>query len=151
MNENDEKPKGFKVDDRRRFSAEGDVKPEHGDQPQSARRDEPKAASAAGAGGAPHRLAGGQAEAPPEMNFATFIISLSTQALVNLGEIADPAASQAVRDLAAAQQVIDILGLLQQKTRGNLDREESALLESILFDLRMKYVEIVRQQARQAG
>jgi hypothetical protein len=69
---------------------------------------------------------------------------LSAQALAHLGEIPDPM-HQAVRiDLEAARQVIDILGLLREKTKGNLDSAESPLLESVLYDLRMKYVERVR-------
>jgi hypothetical protein len=72
-------------------------------------------------------------------------MSLSTEALVHLGEMADPSSGQAQRDLAMAQQLIDILGMLREKTRGNLDHDEQALLDAILFDLRMKYVEIARR------
>jgi hypothetical protein len=68
--------------------------------------------------------------------------------LLHLGEIPDPTTNNPVRDLIAAQQLIDILGLLRDKTRGNLDRDEAGLLDSILFDLRMKYVEIARNQGR---
>jgi hypothetical protein len=68
--------------------------------------------------------------------------------LLHLGEIPDPTTNNPVRDLAAAQQLIDILGLLLDKTRGNLDHDEAGLLDSILFDLRMKYVEIARNPSR---
>ena len=81
---------------------------------------------------------------PPEINFVTFVVSLSTQALMHLGEIPDPMTNQRERDLGAAQHIIDILGMLQDKTRGNLDHDEESLLRSILFDLRMKYVESAR-------
>jgi len=80
-----------------------------------------------------------------EINFGAFLISLSTEALVHLGEVADPSSGQERRDLAMAQQLIDILGMLREKTRGNLDHDEQALLDAILFDLRMKYVEVARR------
>ena len=80
-----------------------------------------------------------------EITFGAFLMSLSTEALVHLGEMADPAGGQAQRDLAMAQQLIDILGMLREKTRGNLERDEQGLLDAILFDLRMKYVEIARR------
>lgn len=142
MGQSEEKEKGFKVQDRRRFSAEGELKDEHRGQ------DEPTSTAQA-----PQPEPSGQKQSPPrqknaappaEINFTAFIVGLSTQALMHLGEIPDSATNNPVRDLAAAQQVIDILGLLREKTRGNLDRDEEGLLESILFDLRMKYVEIAR-------
>jgi Domain of unknown function (DUF1844) len=147
--EEEEKSRGFKVDDRRRFSAEGELKPEHqGAEPQPAK------AQSAGEPPPPHvherrapvasREAAPDAPPLPEMNFATFVISLSTQVLMHLGEIPDPMTNQPMRDLPAAQNMIDILGMLQDKTRGNLDHDEESLLRSILFDLRMKYVETAR-------
>ncbi|MGH6741931.1 MAG: DUF1844 domain-containing protein, partial [Bradyrhizobium sp.] len=83
---------------------------------------------------------------PPDLTFTTFTMSLITQALALLGEIPDPV-ERAVRvDLDAARQLIDIVGILQEKTRGNLDAGEAALLDGALYDLRMKYVE--RAQSR---
>jgi hypothetical protein len=147
MEQSDEKDKGFKVQDRRRFSAEGELKPEHRGQ------DEPRAAApekASAAASSPQAAPGpGTGTASrSEINFATFIVGLSTQALLHLGEIPDPTTNNPERDLAAAQQLIDILGLLRDKTRGNLDHDEAGLLDSILFDLRMKYVEIARNPSR---
>lgn len=83
----------------------------------------------------------------PEINFASFIISLSSSALFHFGEIPDPATNQQVRNLPLAKQTIDILGLLQEKTRGNLDKEEKQLMESVLYDLRMRYVEQLKKDA----
>ena len=80
-----------------------------------------------------------------EISFGAFLMSLSTEALVHLGEMTDPSSGQEQRDLAMAQQLIDILGMLREKTRGNLEHDEQALLDAILFDLRMKYVEIARR------
>jgi hypothetical protein len=67
---------------------------------------------------------------------------------MHLGEIPDPQSGGAADDLPAAQQLIDIIGLLKEKTRGNLDHDEQALLDAILFELRMKYVERARQKPR---
>ena len=69
------------------------------------------------------------------------MVGLSSQALFHLGEIVDPQAGGPQVDLPAAQQLIDIVGMLKDKTRGNLDQNEQALIDEILFELRMKYVE----------
>ncbi len=83
------------------------------------------------------------------MTFSAFIVGLSTQALVHLGEIPNPVTGKPSRDLPGAQRLMDVLGnARQQKTEGNLDADELHLLDTILFDLRMKYVEIARQGAR---
>ena len=82
---------------------------------------------------------------PTELNFSTFIISLSTQAFVLLGEIPDPLTKESRADLGAARQMIDILGIVQEKTRGNLDKAESELLEGLLYDLRLRFVERARR------
>lgn len=170
MGASDEEPsKGFKVQDRRRFSAEGELKPEFsgaeepsapppprpGGAPESPRAPHPKPAAGAAAsagvaaayGEARSAAAGGThpSAQPAEITFAAFLMSLSTEALVHLGEMPDPADGEQRRDLAMAQQLIDILGLLREKTRGNLDHDEQGLLDAILFDLRMKYVEIARR------
>ncbi len=77
----------------------------------------------------------------PEVTLSTFVFSLSSSALVHLGEIPEPE-SQVVRvDLPMAKQVIDTLGMLQQKTQGNLDQDEDRLLKSVLYDLRMRYIQ----------
>jgi len=79
-----------------------------------------------------------------EVTFSTFVMGLTTQALMHLGEIADPVEQQVGRDLPAAKQMIDLLGILSDKTRGNLDAAEEQLLKSMLYDLRMRYVEAAR-------
>jgi hypothetical protein len=84
----------------------------------------------------------------PEINFASFIISLSSSALFLLGDIPDPATNQTQRNLPLAKQTIDILGLLKEKTVGNLERDETQLLESLLYDLRMRYVAELKKEAQ---
>ena len=146
--------KPFKVQDRRRFDATGEARPESEVPPAAeapAAAPEPPPPPTAGAeplGGDPHVHHPGEHhhhhdehQHHHELSFATFVISLSTQALALLGEIPDPVQGQTVVDLEGARQFIDILGILQEKTRGNLDAREAALLEGALYDLRMKYVE----------
>lgn len=144
MEKTEEKDRGFKVEDRRRFSTEGELKPEHRES-----QDKPAAEQAAPSPPPASASAEPQPSYPPaEITFSTFIVGLSTQALLHLGEIPDPATGEHARDLPGAQQLIDILGMLQEKTRGNLAADEQNLLDAILFDLRMKYVEIARPAAR---
>src|SRR5438445_9511913 len=156
MADEEEKPKPFKVDDRRRFSAEGELKPEHredeerpeiGASPQTAAPPHTSAAEPKAAPGYTAAHAGGLGSTP-EITFGTFVVGLSTQALMHLGEIPDPQGGAMAPDLPAAQQLIDIIGMLQEKTRGNLDHDEQALLDAVLFDLRMKYVERARPAPR---
>lgn len=138
-----ESEKPFKVQDRRRFSSTGEARPESeveaAETPPSAAAPEPPADAAPQAPSAEDYAAHSGEHA--ELTFATFVISLSTQALALLGEIPDPVQGRTVVDLEGARQFIDILGILQDKTRGNLDARENALLDGALYDLRMKYVE----------
>jgi len=76
----------------------------------------------------------------PEINFINFLFSISTSALIQLGEIEDPTSQQAVKNLPLAKQTIDLIGMLKEKTKGNLTPEEAKLIENILFDLRVRYV-----------
>jgi len=140
-----EKAKGFTVQDRRRFSAEGDARDERSEESPAppVAEGEPKIAASAPQ---PRGASGPSQE--PEVTFTTFMVGLSTQALAALGEIPDPLSGGRGKDLQAAQQLIDIIGMLREKTRGNLDHDEDGLIEAILFDLRMKYVELARQSAR---
>lgn len=78
----------------------------------------------------------------PKPDFSGLVISLGTSALLHLGIVADPESGEAgAPDLALARQTIDTIELLQEKTRGNLDDEEERLLQSLLTELRMRYVE----------
>ena len=134
--------KRFTVQDRRRFS------PETGE----ARQDAPEETAATAQGAQEKRddsvlhSHAPEQEPLPELNFSTFVISLSTQALMNLGEIGNPITGKAETDVPVAKQMIDILAMLKDKTRGNLDPNEDRLMEDILFDLRMKYVEAVKKR-----
>ncbi len=80
---------------------------------------------------------------PTEINFTAFILSLSTAALQHMGQL-EREGQQPAANLPLAQQTIDILAMLQEKTRDNLTAEEDKLLANVLYDLRMRYVEKAR-------
>jgi hypothetical protein len=141
----EQEKRGFKVQDRRRFSDSGEARPEPTDTPAAPTEQAPPPEPGRPAG--PSAEAAAHAAPPFEMNFSTFVISLSTQALAHLGEIPHPVDNQVAIDLAAAKHMIDILGILKTKTQGNLDASESALLDNMLYDLRIKYVEHARGSA----
>lgn len=156
MKDGEDKP-GVRVRDRR-VSAGGDAKdaasatderarPAGG----SERAQEPAAAAGAGAQPANGRAAEGrpvtEGERPaegglPEPDFVTFVLSLSTSAMLSLGALPRPETGKPAPDLALARQTIDILAMLQEKTRGNLTGEEERILDSVLYDLRMSYVHV---------
>lgn len=73
------------------------------------------------------------------MDFSTFVLSLASSAMVNLGVVEDEGKSKDAPDLMAARQLIDIIGVLEEKTRGNLNESEIKLLKSLLYDLRVQY------------
>jgi uncharacterized protein DUF1844 len=87
----------------------------------------------------------GEADALPAIDFATFVLSLSHSALVHLGDAPDPSGGAASANPLLARQTIDLLLLLQEKTTGNLTGEEERLLDQILYDLRMRYIEVTRK------
>ena len=121
--------KGFKISDRRYSSMSDDEKKDKEiiiDKEKTKEEDRLKEES--------------KEESLPEINFSNFILSLSTSALLNLGEIPDPISKEKKEDLDMAKQTIDILGVIQEKTKGNLTKEEDSLMENLLYDLRMRYV-----------
>lgn len=134
-------PAGYQVRDRRRFDASGDARDDEGATPE-----------VPGSFGAGDAASGDTAPGDDlPVTFSTFLLGLSTQVLLHLGEIPNPMSNQIETDLAAAKHVIDILGVLETKTRGNLDDGEQRLVESVLYDLRMRYVEIMRRQPKEGS
>ncbi len=134
--------KGFTVQDRRRFSPEtGEAREDAVEAQEAANQASPQTTAAQ------ERVEGAaQPNDLPEIDFSTFVISLSTQVLMHLGEIANPVSDKVEADISVAKQMIDILAMLNEKTRGNLNPNEAQLMEGILFDLRMKYVEAVKKR-----
>jgi hypothetical protein len=143
--ESEERPKGFQVRDRRRFTETGEVREEaaatESAETESAETGAPGRESAAGPGAKAQRV---EEEEHAPITLATFLVSLSTQALVLLGEIPNPVTGETETDLAGVREIIDLIAMLQEKTRGNVDPGETQIFEKILFDLRMRYVEKVR-------
>ena len=126
--------KGFVIKDKRIFSQEEQELNKEDQEPEKEPAKEEKDQETASANEQ-------EAEAQlPEINFPTFIISLNASALVNLGAIEDPASGTKVKNLLIAKQTIDILSMLEEKTRGNLTEEEGKILKNILYDLRIIYV-----------
>jgi Domain of unknown function (DUF1844) len=129
--EEEKKDKGFTVRDRRRFEESGEVKKGV---------DEKQAAGPAKPPEGPAGESPAEARDMPEIDFSTFIFSLSTSALFHFGDFPDPSTQKAEKNLLAAKQTIDLLGMLKEKTRGNLESAEEELLDNFLFELRMRYV-----------
>lgn len=85
----------------------------------------------------------------PSISFAGFVISLATTAAVHFGDIPDPQSGERHEaDLAAAHQMIELISLLQEKTKGNLTPEESKLVDDLLYELRMRYVQVQQGEPR---
>ncbi len=83
------------------------------------------------------------------ISFNAFVLSLATTAAVHFGDVPDPSSGKpGETNLEAASQMIDILALLEQKTRGNLTAEERRLLEQVLYELRLRFVEGTQEQKR---
>jgi hypothetical protein len=122
-----EEEKGFVIRDKR-FSAPKEEKGE------SRIKEEPKAE------GIPEQDTTAQQGPLPEINFTNFILSLSTSALIQLGEVQDPFTQELAKNLPLAKQTIDMIGMLKEKTKGNLSSEEEKVIEYVLYDLRMRYV-----------
>jgi len=82
-----------------------------------------------------------------QIDFSTFVLSLGSSALVHLGEIEHPESGQGRENLQLARQTIDILAMLQERTRGNLTSEESHFLADLLAELRLRFVERSRNRS----
>ncbi len=125
-----EEEKGFVIKDKRSLDEEGTLKEEKGEEEvpkEEAKREEPEETEAA--------------RTPlPEVYFNSLIFSLSSSALLNLGEIADPHSGEKRKDLDLAKHTIDTIAMLKERTEGNLDEEEAKFIENVLTDLRWRYV-----------
>jgi hypothetical protein len=124
----DQEEQGFKVTDKRPFSEEGELRKE-------AASEEQKTEESASAG-----ESRSSREAPPKIDFPSYILSYYTQGLVLLGEVPNPYTNKKEEDLEGARHIVDILEMLQEKTKGNLAKEEGQLVESVLYEMRMKFM-----------
>jgi len=123
----EEQEKGFVVRDKR-FSATKE------EQEESQIKEEGKT------GGTPEEDISAREGPLAEIDFTNFVLSLSTSALIQLGEIQDPFTQKLAKNLPLAKQTIDLIGMLNEKTKGNLSPDEEKVLEYVLYDLRMRYV-----------
>jgi hypothetical protein len=128
MSEEEIQGQGFIIKDKRTFDTKGEIKDKS--EKTEIRKDEGKEKTKEEKGSVPL----------PEINFSSFLLSLSSSTLLHLGEIADPQSGEKKKDLILAKQSIDIINLLKDKTKGNLTQEEEKLLEHLLYDLRMRFV-----------
>src|SRR5258707_14282129 len=145
MASSDPKQGGFTVNDRRSFTDEGQPKKEG----QTNETTAAPSAPGSGAGPASSSVNGGgpdshldshlDATALPAVDFHTFVLSLSSSALLHLGELEPPDGGAPEKDLALAKPTIDIPTMLETKTRGNLSAAEEKLMESLLYDLRLRF------------
>ncbi|MBI4508947.1 MAG: DUF1844 domain-containing protein [Deltaproteobacteria bacterium] len=87
-------------------------------------------------------------QALPDIDFATFLLSLGSSALIHLGEMADPGTGKPEINLPLAKQTIDIIAMLERKTDGNRDEAEDKLIMSLLYDLRIKFIDSQKSQAK---
>lgn len=185
----------FKVNDRRKFNADGSVRegvtfseektapnvPENSEPRVTANEELPEtdAATALAGGNLPENFISNEAAADDDdysapnaadeddfdesqlpdadnpASFVNFMLSLASQAAAALGAMPHPVTGQRTLDLDLGKHWIDILGMLQEKTKGNLHEQEEKLLNGMLSDLRMQYVQVTRiaaeQMKKQAG
>ncbi len=147
--EKEKEGKGFVVKDKRHFfqqegervSDEEEKGREPGADEARLKREERKGEAARKEETKEKREEGQRQEVPlPEVTFSNFVFSLTTQAIIQLGEIQDPESKKSLKNLPFAKQTIDLIGMLKEKTSGNLTKEEEVLIDSALYDLKMKYV-----------
>lgn len=132
--------KGFTVRDRRRVKLEGE-QAETVQGPERTEDDGPRGAEAKST----QEAGSGRGGALPPVDFTGFVLGLGQMALVHLGEIPEPSSGNTSRDLDQARHTIDLLDMLEEKTRGNLSENEARLLQGLKADLKLKYVYAARQ------
>jgi hypothetical protein len=128
----DIKDSGFVVKDKRIFAESGEVRPD--DAPVSP-AEETKPVS-------PNDAQSGNDKDPdyPPISFTNFVLSLSTSALFHFGDFPDHEGGKTEKNLPAAKQTIDILDMLGERTKGNLNENENQLIQGVLYELKLRYV-----------
>ncbi len=127
--EEKKKDSGFVVKDKRHFGESAEDKPQ--EETKMAATEEKKETA--------EQTMNNEANYPP-VNFTNFVLSLSTSALFHFGDFAEVEGAKPQKNLQAAKQTIDILDMLHEKTKGNLDNNESSLIQGVLYELKMRYV-----------
>jgi hypothetical protein len=130
----EQEEQAFRITDKRGFKENGEAR----DQENSVKGEEKRADEpAASAGNGPSNQ-----EVPPRspIDFPSYLLSYYTQGLVLLGEVPNPYTNKKEEDVEGARHIVDLLSMLEQKTKGNLSKEEEQLLDSVLYELRMKFM-----------
>ena len=150
----EEKEQSIKIVDKRRFSDDGAEREESrtesskvaapAEKPAAKEAPKEKVAPAEKEAGAE---SGQRRSGSPAVNFNNFILGLGTQALVLMGEIPNPETGLVNANLSAAKQTIDILGMLEEKTKGNLAEDEVTLFTEVLSSLRLAFVDRVNSKS----
>jgi hypothetical protein len=148
-----EENKGFTVRDRRKVKLDGTPAETKEEAPEETAKERPESVESRGA--APDERSGssddweqgaakekGKPRALPPVDFTGFVFGFGQMALVHLGEIPEPDTGQASQNLEQARHVIDILDMLEEKTRGNLAQEEADLLRTLKSELKLKFVKV---------
>jgi len=132
----EQEDQGFRVTDKRGFREDGEARtPEASDAKEEAKEKGQQATM-------PESKGPAETETPPRppIDFPSYILSYYTQGLVLLGEVPNPYTSKKEEDVEAARHTIDILAMLEEKTKNNLRPDEQQLLETVLYELRMKFM-----------
>jgi hypothetical protein len=128
----EKKGSGFVVKDKRLFAESGEARPQ--EEPQAPTAEEkPKIQESS-------QTTPEQVSDYPPITFTNFVLSLSTSALFHFGDFPDPEGGKAQKNLPAAKQTIDILDMINEKTKGNLNENENSLIQGVLYELKMRYV-----------
>ncbi|HZT70563.1 MAG TPA: DUF1844 domain-containing protein [Terriglobia bacterium] len=144
MAEEKGEPSGFKVVDRRSFTSDGTRVSGEPEQKQERRDEQPQARTKAGEAPQTEQTV----DSEPSERFAMLVSYLSTTAMFQLGLLPGPGGEYIPPDLANGSRTIDLLEVLQEKTRGNLTSQESKLLDDVLYELRMTYLEVQKQASK---
>ena len=129
----------FRVVDKRRFTSEGETKSGREESPREERAAEQPVRKSSPVGSQEHSPQASEAHGEA-VDFSSLIVSLATQALMMMGEVPNAEAGPGILNLDAAKQTIDVLALLEQKTKGNLTSDEQKLMAEILTSLRLAFV-----------
>lgn len=130
--EKEKKGSGFVVKDKRLFAESGEEHPQKEAQP-SAAEEAPKIQESS-------QTTPEQVSDYPPITFTNFVLSLSTSALFHFGDFPDSEGGKAQKNMPAAKQTIDILDMINEKTKGNLNENENSLIQGVLYELKMRYV-----------
>jgi hypothetical protein len=134
MNKEQEEQENFRVTDKRGFQEDGESRvPDVSDEKEEKPVVEPSPETGSNT---PEQ----DARQQPPIDFPSYILSYYTQGLVLLGEVPSPYSGKKEEDVEACRHTVEILAMLQEKTKGNLSKDEEQLLENVLYELRMKYM-----------